>query len=126
LALLTYNPAVRLPAQAALDTLPYFARNEPRAEKPAKLLQGLHGEWHEFESRKARREAAAQALHAHVHRENVNEREKRKKEQTKDDEGPPHTGTLTSGQGEQNAGQVDTETGSNPIKESKDDGYVSA
>ena len=68
LALLTYNPRNRVSANEGL-ALPYFAVNAPEAEKPAALLQAVEGEWHEFESRKARRDAAAQALQDHVHRE---------------------------------------------------------
>lgn len=67
-ALLTYNPSKRLSAIDALQ-LPYFTSNEPSPRKPADILQLVEGEWHEFESRKAKRDAAAQALHEHVHRD---------------------------------------------------------
>ncbi|PWN36716.1 Pkinase-domain-containing protein [Meira miltonrushii] len=73
LALLTYNPRKRVSAVEGL-ALSYFTTNSPPAEKPAALLQAVQGEWHEFESRKARRDAAAQALQDHVHREKEQQR----------------------------------------------------
>lgn len=72
-ALLTYNPKKRVSANEGLS-LPYFTLNSPPAEKPAALLQAVQGEWHEFESRKARRDAAAQALQDHVYREKEQQR----------------------------------------------------
>ncbi|MCO5613898.1 hypothetical protein L7F22_068177 [Adiantum nelumboides] len=80
LALLTYNPRKRVSASEGLE-LPYFTINSPPAEKPAALLQAVQGEWHEFESRKARRDAAAQALQDHVHREKEQQRIKNEQSQ---------------------------------------------
>ncbi|SNX86523.1 related to CTK1 - carboxy-terminal domain (CTD) kinase, alpha subunit [Melanopsichium pennsylvanicum] len=51
--LLKYDPKKRWSANEALGSK-YFV-DEPRAEFPAGLLSGLEGEWHEFESRRAKK-----------------------------------------------------------------------
>lgn len=53
--LLTYDPKKRWSAKDALASL-YF-REEPKAELPAGLLSALEGEWHEYESRRAKKKA---------------------------------------------------------------------
>ncbi|UZJ56894.1 hypothetical protein CBS101457_006214 [Exobasidium rhododendri] len=53
-ALLRYNPVRRKSAASALR-MDYFTRSLPRPEKPRKLLESVRGEWHELESRQARR-----------------------------------------------------------------------
>lgn len=57
--LLHFDPAKRASAAEALE-LPYFAANEPKAERPAKVLSAVEGEWHEYESRRARRQKIIQ------------------------------------------------------------------
>lgn len=52
-ALLLYDPQLRASAQQALD-MPYFTQERPKARRPAEVLKGLKGEWHELESRRAR------------------------------------------------------------------------
>ncbi|GAK68303.1 pkinase-domain-containing protein [Moesziomyces antarcticus] len=56
--LLTYDPQQRWSAQQALQAA-YFSE-EPHAEPPAGLLSALEGEWHEYESRRAKKKASAQ------------------------------------------------------------------
>ena len=53
-AILVYNPADRSSAASAMQ-MDYFASNSPRPEKPWAILQNVMGEWHEFESRQAKR-----------------------------------------------------------------------
>ncbi|PWN43172.1 Pkinase-domain-containing protein [Ceraceosorus guamensis] len=53
-ALLAYNPARRATASQALS-MPYFTHELPKPEVPAGLLTAVEGEWHEFESRRARK-----------------------------------------------------------------------
>jgi CTD kinase subunit alpha len=57
-ALLLYNPSRRVSAANALK-MDYFASNLPKPEKPKSILESVTGEWHEFESRQARRGAPA-------------------------------------------------------------------
>ncbi|EPQ29567.1 uncharacterized protein PFL1_02786 [Pseudozyma flocculosa PF-1] len=57
--LLSYDPRRRVCAAEALE-MAYFGE-APRAEMPAGLLSSLEGEWHEYESRRARRKATKQA-----------------------------------------------------------------
>ncbi|KAN0059700.1 kinase subunit of RNA polymerase II carboxy-terminal domain kinase I [Thecaphora frezii] len=57
--LLSYDPERRMSANDAL-TMDYFSE-APRAEMPAGLLSGIEGEWHEYESRQARRKASKRA-----------------------------------------------------------------
>lgn len=54
-ALLCYNPLRRVSASSGLQ-MRYFTRNLPKPEKPRIILEGVMGEWHEFESRLAKRE----------------------------------------------------------------------
>lgn len=56
--LLTYDPRKRWSAKEALASR-YFEQ-EPRAELPAGLLSALEGEWHEYESRRAKKKATGQ------------------------------------------------------------------
>ncbi|GAC71406.1 mitochondrial chaperonin [Moesziomyces antarcticus T-34] len=56
--LLTYDPQQRWSAPQALQAA-YFSE-EPHAELPAGLLSALEGEWHEYESRRAKKKASAQ------------------------------------------------------------------
>lgn len=53
--LLHFDPERRATAAEALE-MPYFASNEPKAEMPFKVLGAVEGEWHEYESRRARRQ----------------------------------------------------------------------
>ncbi|KAL9937354.1 hypothetical protein V8E36_003763 [Tilletia maclaganii] len=53
-ALLEFDPKRRASAAEALS-MPYFTSEEPAPEVPAGLLSSVEGEWHEFESRKARK-----------------------------------------------------------------------
>lgn len=53
-ALLRYDPSRRVSASQALR-MNYFTRNTPRPEKPREILSRVDGEWHEFESRHAKR-----------------------------------------------------------------------
>ncbi|CBQ69338.1 related to CTK1-carboxy-terminal domain (CTD) kinase, alpha subunit [Sporisorium reilianum SRZ2] len=55
--LLTYDPSKRWTAKQALAAR-YFGQ-EPKAELPAGLLSALEGEWHEYESRRAKKKASA-------------------------------------------------------------------
>ncbi|KAK0561188.1 kinase subunit of RNA polymerase II carboxy-terminal domain kinase I [Tilletia horrida] len=57
-ALLEYDPKRRASAAEALS-MPYFTTEQPGPEVPAGLLSAVQGEWHEFESRKARKERRA-------------------------------------------------------------------
>ncbi|PWN88282.1 Pkinase-domain-containing protein [Acaromyces ingoldii] len=57
--LLHFDPAKRASAAEVLE-LPYFAANEPKAERPARVLSAVEGEWHEYESRRARRQKIIQ------------------------------------------------------------------
>ncbi|WFD48849.1 [pyruvate dehydrogenase (acetyl-transferring)] kinase [Malassezia furfur] len=54
--LLAYDPAKRWTAAQALES-PYFTTEEPRAEPPAAVLAALRGEWHEMQSKRARKKA---------------------------------------------------------------------
>uniref|UniRef100_V5EV01 [RNA-polymerase]-subunit kinase n=2 Tax=Kalmanozyma brasiliensis (strain GHG001) TaxID=1365824 RepID=V5EV01_KALBG len=56
--LLTYDPRKRWSAKEALASR-YFEQ-EPKAELPAGLLSALEGEWHEYESRRAKKKATGQ------------------------------------------------------------------
>ncbi|CEH17388.1 pkinase-domain-containing protein [Ceraceosorus bombacis] len=53
-ALLAYNPARRATASQALS-MSYFTHELPKPEVPAGILTAVEGEWHEFESRRARK-----------------------------------------------------------------------
>lgn len=55
--LLTYDPRKRWSAKQALAST-YFAQL-PQPELPARLLSALEGEWHEYESRRAKKKASA-------------------------------------------------------------------
>ena len=55
--LLTYDPKKRWTAKQALAS-DYF-QQAPKAERPAGLLSALEGEWHEYESRRAKKKASA-------------------------------------------------------------------
>lgn len=55
--LLTYNPRKRWSAKQAMSAV-YF-EEEPQAELPAGLLSSLQGEWHEYESRRAKKKSSA-------------------------------------------------------------------
>ncbi|PWN47928.1 Pkinase-domain-containing protein [Violaceomyces palustris] len=57
--LLCFDPAKRCSAREALG-MPYFTTHPPRPEMPSGLLSGVEGEWHEYESRKARKKANKQ------------------------------------------------------------------
>lgn len=59
-ALLSYNPARRIPASDALE-MDYFAKNLPRPQKPRDILEKVEGEWHELESRIFKRGTQIQA-----------------------------------------------------------------
>ena len=52
-ALLSLNPAGRPTAEACLR-MPYFATEEPRAQRPD-MLAAVEGDYHEYESKRARR-----------------------------------------------------------------------
>ncbi|KAF7301679.1 Pkinase-domain-containing protein [Mycena indigotica] len=52
--LLFYDPATRATAVQALDA-PYFTQEEPPAMAPTGLATLLHGEWHELETKKAKK-----------------------------------------------------------------------
>ncbi|SPO24054.1 related to CTK1 - carboxy-terminal domain (CTD) kinase, alpha subunit [Ustilago trichophora] len=54
--LLTYDPRQRWTAKQALAS-EYF-KQQPKPELPARLLSALEGEWHEYESRRAKRKAS--------------------------------------------------------------------
>ncbi|PWY99180.1 Pkinase-domain-containing protein [Testicularia cyperi] len=57
--LLTYDPAQRWSATHAISSS-YFSE-APRPQMPSKLLTELDGEWHEYESRRAKKKATANA-----------------------------------------------------------------
>ena len=57
--LLTYDPTKRLSAADALQS-DYFTNEEPAPEAPASVLAALRGEWHEMQSKRARKKARAQ------------------------------------------------------------------
>ncbi|KAJ9474320.1 CTD kinase subunit alpha [Pseudozyma hubeiensis] len=56
--LLTYDPKKRWSAKDAMAA--EFFAEEPKMELPAGLLSSLQGEWHEYESRRAKKKASAQ------------------------------------------------------------------
>ncbi|GAC95959.1 hypothetical protein PHSY_003537 [Pseudozyma hubeiensis SY62] len=56
--LLTYDPKRRWSAKDAMAAK--FFAEEPKMELPAGLLSSLQGEWHEYESRRAKKKASAQ------------------------------------------------------------------
>ncbi|WFD37228.1 [pyruvate dehydrogenase (acetyl-transferring)] kinase [Malassezia japonica] len=57
--LLTYDPTKRLSAADALQS-DYFTNEDPAPEAPASVLAALRGEWHEMQSKRARKKARAQ------------------------------------------------------------------
>lgn len=110
--LLTYSPHRRLSARDALS-LPYFVRNDPPPQKPAAVLRAVEGEWHEFESRRAKRDAAAQALHAHVSRERLEERQQQRQLEERQHLNSQDISTATS-------------HGASPLFAANEDGNASA
>lgn len=54
-ALLTYDPKKRASASVA-KKMAYFTSDAPRPRRPADVLSGIKGEWHELESRRARQQ----------------------------------------------------------------------
>lgn len=61
--LLTYNPRKRWSSTEALQAT-YFSE-APQPELPARILSALDGEWHEYESRRARKRAPTSAIPSH-------------------------------------------------------------
>ncbi|KDN53194.1 Pkinase-domain-containing protein [Tilletiaria anomala UBC 951] len=75
LDLLHYDPQGRATAAEALAS-PYFTEEEPPPQIPIEVFREVQGEWHELESRKARRKRAAAAeaaiQNANEHSTNTN------------------------------------------------------
>lgn len=87
-SMFTYDPAKRPTASEVLEH-PYFLSEEPRAKKVLEL-EGLEGDWHEFESKALRKEKERQEREARrkdrESRDSEREREKRKGEELAADE----------------------------------------
>ncbi|KAK4048176.1 kinase subunit of RNA polymerase II carboxy-terminal domain kinase I [Microbotryomycetes sp. JL221] len=58
--LLALNPSQRPTADKAL-LMPYFVSEDPAPEMPT-ILNDVKGEWHEYESKRARKKAAAESM----------------------------------------------------------------
>ena len=67
--LLRYDPKKRWTAKEALAS-DYFSQ-EPKAELPAGLLSALEGEWHEYESRRAKKKATGHRVSDKVGTDNA-------------------------------------------------------
>ncbi|KAJ1025932.1 hypothetical protein NDA16_002558 [Ustilago loliicola] len=68
--LLTYDPKKRWSAKEALASF-YFSQ-EPKAELPAGLLSALEGEWHEYESRRAKKKTTGHRTSDRAGTDNAN------------------------------------------------------
>ena len=78
-SMFTYDPAQR-PAAADVLEHPYFMAEEPKA-RPVLELEGLEGDWHEFESKALRKEKERQDREARRRDREGKEGEKRKGEE---------------------------------------------
>ena len=78
-AMFTYNPTKRPTADKVLEH-PYFTTEEPEP-KPVLELEGLEGDWHEFESKALRKEKERQEREARRKDREGRDGEKRKGEE---------------------------------------------